>query len=123
MSIAVKSEQDSVAALKKLIAGQGHISGTYYAVAKKELKKAGIIITLANKDPNGAKAMSIGKAIKKELNVNPFSRGLVSYDPTTKKLSFAASKGNITPKNLRATLMKHLSDDKLKKMVKGSLEK
>ena len=51
MSISVKSEQDSVLAIKKLIAARGDITGSYYAVAKKEVKKAGLIITLANKDP------------------------------------------------------------------------
>ena len=91
MTILERAEQNSLKSVKKLIAGRGDLEGNFYCVAVPD-RTAGIIITLASKDPNGVTAISTGKRIKKEMGAGKFARGVVTYSVERKKLQFLIGK-------------------------------
>jgi len=120
MTILERAEQNSLKSVKKLIAGRGDLEGNFYCVAVPD-RTAGIIITLASKDPNGVTAISTGKRIKKEMGAGKFARGVVTYSVERKKLQFLIGKGQIPPVVLRRTLMSKLTTKKLQAAIKASL--
>ncbi|MFT5680826.1 MAG: hypothetical protein ACI8RZ_001732 [Myxococcota bacterium] len=101
-------------AIKKIIAAKGDLQGNFYAIIGKDGE--GIAITLTARDPKGAKALSMGKAMKKEIKAPRYVRGIVKF--TAKKLSFELHTGNLGAAQLKQKMKTGFGDDELKKFLK-----
>lgn len=65
------------APLKKILAARGKLKGNFYFAGDTRGKSAGIVVTLAARDPKGSRVMTQGKALRKHIPGAKFGRGLV----------------------------------------------
>ena len=65
--------------LKKVVASKGKLQGNLYFAGDGKTT-AGVVITLTARDPKGQKALTGGKALRKQIKNAKFSRGTVLMD-------------------------------------------
>jgi|GEM_PF-4697893 len=70
--------------------------GNFYYVGDARGTQAALIVTLANKDPKGMKAASLGKKCRKQISGAKFCQGVVRMNGS--KLLFEVVSGSATPK-------------------------
>lgn len=86
-----KISGESAAALRKIVASKGKIQGNFYFAGDAAATDAGVVITLSSRDPKGAKAVALGKKLRKDVPKSKFARGTVRIKDN--KLVFELSAG------------------------------
>lgn len=99
--------QESAGAIKKIRAAKGRLSGNFYFAGDGK-SSAGIIVTLAARDPSGGKALSKGKGLRKEIRGAKFGRGTVSAEGG--KLRFSLHSGSASADVIKRAFKKQLGD-------------
>jgi hypothetical protein len=111
MPIRDKELEKSIRALAQIFklrktGGWGH----FYFAGDAKGSNAGLVVTLASKDPKGMKAATLGKKIRKEIKGAKFAVGTVQLE--NKKYVFEINSGSASKSIIMAGFKKNLSLEK-----------
>ncbi|MEL6341516.1 MAG: hypothetical protein AAFV53_00180 [Myxococcota bacterium] len=95
----------SAGALRKIKAAKGKLQGNFYFAGNKN--DSALVVTLASKDPKGAKALKMGKPFRKTLKSPRFARGLVKF--SSAKVIFELHKGSASASFIAKSFKNSLS--------------
>jgi hypothetical protein len=111
MSIQEKLAGEAAASLRRIVAAKGRLQGNFYALVGKN--GAGLVVTLAAKDPKGAKAITGGKALKKEIAQSRHVRGKVVFQDN--KVEFNLGPGNLSAAKLKLSMKDGFGSNDIKR--------
>lgn len=95
--------------LRKVLAGKGKVQGNFYFAGDTQGKDAALAVTLTSKDKKGAKALTDGKKLRKEIPGAKFGRGLVKAIPG--KLVFELASGSASVSHIKLGFKKVLREE------------
>ncbi|MFT5684974.1 MAG: hypothetical protein ACI8RZ_005919, partial [Myxococcota bacterium] len=114
-----KANLEAKGALKKIKASGGKLQGNFYYAGTGKGTSAGLVVTLLSRDKKGSKALTQGKAVRKEVKGAKFARGTVSIDRG--KLLFMVHGGSASANHLKTDFKKSLSTLDGMKLLKAAL--